>query len=219
MVAVAALVDAQHEKHGLAQHRRGAHRAEREDGRLAQEVHHQARLPAERSITQDAQEDACVETLPDAQHGLDMAKGNDLGLVGGVECLEHGTHLARVLLVHGHGDLQARPLASDGADGFEAAEVRAHEKGTLATLDALAHQLLTLDGGVVQVVALIHQVETVENDGGEVEHLAPAIGGHGLTPQHTAEVVDGMAARAGGEQKEIKRNAVKNDATNRAAQA
>ena len=42
----------------------------------------------------------------------------------------------------------------------------------LAAREQLAHELLALDRHVEQLVALLHQVEPVEDGGGEGKHLA-----------------------------------------------
>ena len=50
------------------------------------------------------------------------------GLWAGLISAEHGIHLARVVLVHGHRDAQSRLALPDGADDFEAADMRTHQE-------------------------------------------------------------------------------------------
>src|ERR1043165_6081429 len=104
-----------------------------------------------------------------------MPRRNDLGLVAGIECLEHRAHLARVLFIHRHRDAQPWLSATDSAHHLEAPEVRAHEKRSATLRELLLHELLALDGDVKQVITLVDEVEPIQNVGGEVEHLPEAI--------------------------------------------
>jgi hypothetical protein len=96
--------------------------------------------------------------------------------------------------------------------------VRAEQKRAVAGLQCRAHELLALDGDIEQLVAPAAEVETVEDGGGEGEHLPVAVEGGGFAPERAAQVGAGLASRPWGEHEEVGRDDVQDAAGQRASE-
>ncbi len=94
--------------------------------------------------------------------------------------------------------------------------MRAEQKRPAAARDRVVHQFLTLDRDREQVVALVHQIEAIENGRGKGIHLSVAIDGAGLAPERPAQVRARAAARAGREREEVGRDEMQEAARHRA---
>ncbi len=159
MIVVPAAVQCGHEEHRAAQDRRRAHGARGQECALAEQGHCVHRLTPQRAVSEHADEGAAAETLGDVQHGVDPPEGNYVGDGPRIDGRERGVDLARILLVHGHGNLQSAAAAAETVHDLEAAHVGAHEHGAAPAVRLRQPHRLAFEGDIEQLELFVDQID------------------------------------------------------------
>jgi len=170
---IAAAVQARHENTGRLKAAAGAHRTGGKQRRTPRKLTTCAGASARVRSASIPTKLALIQTVRDPQHRLELPERNDLRrahAVGGSEkCGGPDWRCART---------SPWPRADPGgapahrAHDLEAPQVRAEQKRPAAARDRVVHQFLTLDRDREQVVALVHQIEAIENGRGKGIHLS-----------------------------------------------
>src|SRR6185369_5746988 len=131
LVARAAAVEAEKERHRRAERAREQPRTQREARRRAEERAARGAFAAERAVAQQPHAFAAIEAFLYPQHALRPARRDDARLQLGREPRDERLHLARVVLVHEDAERPAGG-AAERAEHLEAAEVRADQQAAAA---------------------------------------------------------------------------------------
>src|SRR5260221_831571 len=203
IIALAATIHTEHQHDGALQQGRHAEGPQRERCRCAEEVTAALLLAVEHAISENADKVPVIEARFSLDQRVGLPKRDDIQRQARIDGVQHGSDLARVLLVHDKADAQSGLHPAHRPHHREAAEMRAEENAPRALPQDVQDYFLTVNADVEAIDLIVQQKNAIERGGAEAVVVAKQIGWAGLATERSGEVVAGGASRAQREDEEV----------------